>query len=451
MIHTPEERFLQMTQEPVPKLVTSLAGPSIVSMLVSSLYNMADTYFVGKIDTQSIAAVGVVFSVMAVIQAFGYFFGHGSGNFISRRLGAQDTAQAERMAATGFGCAFLTGTLFTVLGLIFLTPLSRLIGSTPTILPYTEKYLRIILLGAPFMMSSLALNNQIRFQGNALYGMYGIVTGTIINIILDPILIFACDLGIAGAALATVISQICSLIILLRMAHHGGNIPINLRKFTPKPAFLREIIGGGSPSLVRQGMHSVSSILLNTAAGVYGDAAIAGMSVVMRILGFINSFYIGFGQGFQPVCGFNYGAGLYGRVRKGFWFCVRVGLLFLTIVAILGYGYAEEAVGFFRKEDPMVILVGAAALRWQLLTLPLNSFITISNMYLQTIRKPIHATLLASARQGIFFIPLILILPRLYGLTGVEICQSVCDVLTFLLALPLTLSTLRSMGKERIE
>ena len=446
--HTLKDNYIHLTTRPVPRLVMSLAVPTIISMLVTSFYNMADTYFVGKINTQSTAAVGVVFSFMTIIQAVGFFFGHGSGNYISRRLGAQDIASAEKMAANGFFLAFLMGVVLAVLGLVFLTPLSLLLGSTPTILPYTEQYLGVILLGAPFMASSLVLNNQMRFQGNAAYAMVGIVSGAVINVVLDPILIFGFDMGIAGAAWATAISQFCSFVLLLFMVRRGGNIRIHYRNFTPTLFYIKEIIGGGTPSLARQGLASLSTMLLNVAAGAYGDAAIAGMSIVSRIGMFINSFLIGFGQGFQPVCGFNYGAKLYARVRQGFWFCVKVGFIFLLLCAVAGFGYAEEIVELFRKGDAAVIDTGAAALRWQLVTYPFGAWIIISNMMLQTIRKPVRATILSSARQGLFFVPLIFILPHFFGLQGVEMCQAVADMLTFLLAIPLTCGVLVEMKRK---
>ena len=366
----PQDKYTLMTTAPVPRLIRGLAVPTIISMLVTSFYVMADTYFVGKINTQSTAAVGISFSIMAIVQAFGFFCGHGSGNFISRRLGARDYRSAEKMAATGFFSAFLIGCAIALVGLLFLDPICRALGSTPTILPYAKTYLGIILLGAPFMASSLVLNNQMRFQGNAVYAMIGIIVGAVLNIGLDPLLIFVFDMGIAGAAWSTFISQVCSFTILLFMDRKGENIRIHYRHFTPTPAYLKEIVYGGSPSLCRQGLASVSTILLNVAAGNFGDAAIAGMSIVTRICMFINSFVIGFGQGFQPVCGFNYGAGLNRRVRQGFWYCVKVGVIFLAICSLIGYIYAPEVVSWFRKEDPQVIAVGAEALRWQLITLP---------------------------------------------------------------------------------
>lgn len=442
-----KSKFTLMTTAPVPSLIRKLAIPTIISMLITSFYVMADTYFVGQINTQSTAAVGISFSVMAIIQALGFFCGHGSGNYISRRLGAQDYENAEKMASTGFFCAFLVGIAVTIFGLVFLTPISRMLGSTPTIQPYTETYLGIILLGAPLMASSLVLNNQMRFQGNAIYAMFGIGLGAILNIALDPLLIFTFDMGIKGAAIATLASQICSFLLLLYLDSRGTNIRIRFKHFSPTPALLKEIIYGGSPSLCRQGLASLATILLNVSAGVYGDAAIAGMSIVTRICMFINSFVIGFGQGFQPVCGFNYGAGFYRRVRKGFWYCVKTGIVFLLLCSIVGYVYAPEIVAWFRKDDIHVIEIGARALRWQLITLPLGAWVILCNMLLQTIRKPVQAVILSSARQGLFFIPFILILPYFLGLQGVEMCQAAADLCSFLLAIPLTVPILKSFRK----
>lgn len=443
------DKFTYMTSGSVPKIILELSVPTIISMLVTSFYNMADTYFVGKLDTQSTAAVGVTFSVMSMIQAMGFFFGHGSGNYISRRLGARDYVAAEKMAATGFFSAMIAGSIFAILGLIFLRPLSLMLGSTPTILPYTEKYLGIILLGAPFMTSSLVLNNQMRFQGNAMYAMVGITTGAVLNIILSPILIFVFDMGVSGAAIATVVSQICSFFLLLYMDSRGTNIRIRFRNFSPSPGRYREIVGGGSPSLFRQGLACIATALLNVTAGTYGDAAIAGMSIVGRVCFFISAMVIGFGQGFQPVCGFNYGAGLNSRVREGFWFCVKFSFLFMLVISVAGSMGAEHIVEAFRKGDAAVTAVGVSALRWQLVTFPLGSFFMISNMMLQTIRKSVRASVLASARQGLFFIPLIFILPHFFGLAGVEMCQAVSDLLSFLLALPLTLPVLRELRSDR--
>lgn len=442
------EKVEYMTTAPIPRLVSQMAVPTIISMLVTSFYNMVDTMFVGRINTQSTAAVGVVFSVMAMIQAMGFFFGHGSGNFISRKLGAQEFDEAKKMAATGFFSAFLVGILFGVLGLIFLRPLSVFLGSTETILPYTMSYLRIILIGSPFMMSSLVINNQLRFQGCASSAMYGIIVGAVLNIVLDPVLIFVCHMGVAGAALATVISQVVSFAILLWISMHGGNFHISIKNFTPSGYYLYNIFKGGVPSLCRQGLGSVATICLNTAAGnfggIYADAAIAAMGIVSRIAMFANSALIGFGQGFQPVCGTNYGAKKYERVREAFWFCVKIAFGVLVIISIAGFIGAEPLVHLFR-DDADVIRIGKLALRLQCLVFPLNAWIVMSNMMLQTIGEALKASIVAAARQGLFFLPFIFILPRMFGLLGVQMCQTASDICTFALAVPVSLSVLKKM------
>lgn len=334
---------------------------------------------------------------------------------------------------------------------VILDPLSRMLGSTPTILPYTKDYLGIILVGAPFMMSSLVLNNQLRFQGSASFAMVGIVTGAVLNIALDPLLIFGFGMGISGAALATTISQIVSFFILLGASMKGGNIRIHFRYFKPTPYYLKEILRGGFPSLCRQGLASVAQVFLNQAAGIYGgaysDAAIAGMSIVGRVTMFANSALIGFGQGFQPVCGMNYGAKKYERVREGFWFCVKYAVIFLILVSAAGIIFAKPIVTVFRREDPDVIRIGALALKLQCLAFPLNAWIVMCNMMLQSIGKAVKASIVAAARQGLFFLPLIWVLPMFFQLLGVQMCQTISDVLSFGLAIPLGISVLNEMKR----
>lgn len=446
-IQTQQEKYIMMTETPIPRLVGKLAVPTIISMLITSFYNMADTFFVGRIGTSATAAVGVAFPIMAIMQAFGFFCGHGSGNSISRKLGAQKSKEAEELAATGFFGGLFCGILITVLGLLFLTPLSRILGSTETILPYTKEYLGIILLGAPFMTSQFVLNNQIRFQGNAFYAMIGVTTGAILNIILDPVFIFVFDMGIAGAALATVLSQFVSFVILWIGIHISGCIPIRLRNLTLSKERLGEIFGGGFPSLCRQGLASIATMTLNIGANPYGDAAIAAMSVVGRISMFAGSALIGFGQGFQPVCGFNYGAKKYARVREAFYFCVKVSTVVLFGIAIIGFTLSGNLIGIFR-DDPEVIRIGTLALRFQCLTFTLNGWIVFNNMMMQTIGKTFYASLLASARQGLFFIPAVLILPHFFGLLGIQSAQAAADVLTFILTTILYRIVMKELKKE---
>lgn len=435
-----------LTQAPVSRVILTMAVPTIVSMLVTCLYTIVDTYFVGQLNTQSTAAVGIVFSLMCLIQAIGSFFGHGSGSYMSRELGARRIDNAASMAATGFVYAIITGVAIAAVGLISLQTLSLWLGSTATVLPYTEQYMAIILIGTPFQIASFTLNSQLRMQGYTRHAMWGIVSGAVLNVLLDPLLIFGCSLGLRGAALATVIGQAVSFLILYIMCNRRGAtcVGIHLTKFSLRWHYVREIIYGGSPSLSRQGLASISVVLLNLAAASYGDAAVAAMSIVSRVTMFVMSVIVGFGQGFQPFCGYCYGAGLYARLRQGYWFTVKTGFVFLAIFAAVVYCFAEQTVALFR-DDAIVIAVGSTALRWHLVAYPLNAYIMTSNMMLQTTRRPLRANLLASARRGLVFIPFILLLPHLFGLMGVAMCQAVCDVVTFLLAIPIMRLTFKEL------
>lgn len=450
----PEEKRKYLTEEKIPTLVLNMAVPSIISMLITSFYNMADTFFVGQIGTTATAAVGVIFPLMSIIQALGFTFGHGSGNYISRKLGQGEVEDAKKMAATGFVSALVAGAIFGLVGLIFLDGLVGILGATPTIAPYARQYAMYILIGTPFMASSLVLNNQLRFQGSAFFGMIGMGVGAVLNIALDPLFIFVLDMGVSGAALATILSQIVSFCLLLRGCTRGGNIAISIKNFSPSWARYKEIARGGTPSLFRQGLGSVATICLNFAAGIYGDVAIAGMSIVTRVLQFANSAIIGLGQGFQPVCGFNYGAKLYGRVRKAFWFTVSLAFCVLLIGSIVGIAFAPQIIAIFRKEDLEVIKIGALSLRLQCIFLPLSAFVVGSNMMLQTIGKPVKASISAAARTGLFFVPAILILPQFFGLLGVQMSQAVADLCSFVLCVPLagtTLLEMKRLEKERAE
>lgn len=435
-----------LTQAPVSRVILTMAVPTIVSMLVTCFYVIVDTYFVGQLNTQSTAAVGIVFPLMSLIQAIGSFFGHGSGVYMSRELGARRTDSASSMATTGLVYALLTGILIAVVALLFLRPLSLVLGSTATSLPFTEQYMAIILLGAPFQIASFTLNSQLRMQGNARYAMWGIISGALLNVILDPILIFACGLQLRGAALATVIGQIVSVAVLLAMCHFRATAGVRLRPryFSLHWHYVREIVYGGSPSLSRQGLASISVILLNVAAAGYGDAAVAAMSIVSRVTMFVMAVIVGLGQGFQPFCGYCYGAALYNRLRHGFWFTVRVGFVFLLCFSAFFFCFAEQTIAVFR-DDAIVIAVGSTALRWHLAVYPLNAYIMAGNMMLQTTRRPLRANVLSSARKGLVFIPFILILPHLFGLMGIAMCQAVCDVVTFIIAIPIVRSAFREM------
>ena len=450
-IQTADEKFREMTETPVRRLILSLSVPTVISNLISTLYNAADTFFVGQISTSASAAVGVALSLQAIIQAIGFFFGQGSGNNMSRRLGAHDEKTAEILASTGFFSALIFSALVTLLGLLFLRPLSIFLGSSETILPYAMDYMFWILLSAPFMAASLVLNNQLRFEGNSFYSMIGLTTGGILNLFLDPLFIFVFGLGISGAAIATAISQVVSFIILFVLSERIGTVKIRPRSFRPTLRILGTITNGGLPSLCRQSVASVAMIALNNAALPYGDAAIAAMAIVNKIGNFTNSILIGVGQGYQPVCGYNYGAKLYIRVKEGFWFCVKLMSFVLLALSVIEFIWATPIVGFFRKGDPEVIAIGDIALRLRCFTLPLSSWLIISNMLLQTTGKMWRASILGFARQGLMLIPLVLILPPLIGIWGIQIAQPLADIIAFAISIPMTTGILRELNNAASE
>lgn len=447
---TQEERFVQMIETPVSTLIPRLAVPTIISMLVTAIYNMADTFFVSQIGTSASGAVGVMFSAMAMIQAIGFTLGMGSGNYISRSLGDRNGGEAEKTAATAFFTALIIGALISVFGLICLRPLVFLLGATETIAPYAMDYGKYILIAAPFMMSSFVMNNILRAQGNAMYSMIGITTGGVLNMILDPILIFGFDMGIAGAAIATMMSQMISFGILFYQCNfREGSIRMRLSKFTPTGKMYGEILHAGLPSFCRQGLASVATVILNFAAGPFGDSAIAAMSIVSRFMMFINSALIGFGQGFQPVCGFNFGAKRYDRVLEAFWFCVKVAITMLTCFGIIALVISRPIITAFRREDLEVIRIGTLALRLQILTLPLQAWVIMVNMLTQSIGYGFRASLVAMGRQGLFLIPSLLILPNICGILGVQLAQPVADVFTFALATFIVVRVLEELKTMR--
>ena len=405
-----QAQYEKMTGTPIPRLVLTLAAPTVVSMLVSSIYNMADTFFVSQLGTSASGAVGVVFSLMSIIQAVGFTLGMGSGSIIS-----------------------------------------RLLGATQTILPYARDYGRYILLAAPFMASSFTMNNILRFEGKASLAMIGLTTGGILNMVLDPLLIFGLHLGIAGAAIATGLSQLISWSILLSIfLLRKTQCRLSLRYYTRNVRELLEILKQGLPSLSRQGLASLASMLLNQNAAVYGDAAVAAMSIVSRICMFVLSVMLGIGQGFQPVAGFNYGAGKYSRVKQAFRFTFLLGEISMSVLALLGFAFAPQLVQLFR-DDPQVVLIGGFALRCQCVALALQPLNVCSNMLFQSIGKSKPATFLSCTRQGLFFIPAILVLPRVIGLTGVQITQPLADILSFVVSVPLLLRFFRQLPRDEAE
>ncbi len=439
----------RMLNEPINTLIPRMAVPTIISMLITSIYNMADTFFVSQIGTSASGAVGIIFSAMALIQAFAFMIGMGAGNNVSRLLGGGKPEEAKKYVSIAFFTGLAIGILIAVVGTIEMHPLVMLLGSTETIAPYAEDYARFIFLAAPFMMCSFVMNNLLRNQGLATYSMIGITTGGILNMILDPILIFGLGLGTSGAGIATGTSQFISFCILLVMCNrHKDAISISIRNFKPTRKIYWNILYTGFPSLARQGIASISTVILNNIAGAYGDAAISAMSIVSRYTMFINSAVIGFGQGFQPVCGFNYGAKKYGRVREAFWFSVRVTTIALIVMVAISLIFSGNIIAIFRRDDPTVISIGTYALRVQLCTLPVWGFYSMSNMLPQAMGLGGRATIISCARQGLFLIPVLFILPRFFGLRGLQFSQPLSDVLSFLLAFVLIRGILKDLKKK---
>lgn len=442
-------QYKKMTGTPIPKLIVTLAVPTIISMMVTAIYNMADTFFVSQLGTSAAGAVGIVFSLMAIIQAVGFMLGMGSGSLISGLLGQKNQKQADIVGTTGVFMAAAFGVVVTVTGLIFLGPLLDLLGATPTILPYAKDYARYILLGAPIMCVSFVLNNILRSEGKASLAMIGITFGGILNIALDPIFIFLFDMGISGAAIATLISQCISFLILLWcFLMHKSVIHLSVRNIGKNSLIYKNILVTGFPSFCRQGLASIATAALNVNAAVYGDAAVAAMSIVGRLFLLVLSVMIGFGQGFQPVVGYNYGAQKYTRVKEAIFFTLRTGVILMSVLALAGFLLAPQLMAVFRKEDLDVIEIGAYAVKAQCLVLPIFPLGVVCNMTFQVLRKSWQATILAAARQGIFFLPLILFLPQVIGLRGVQLTQPIADALTFAACFVFLIPFLRELNEK---
>ena len=442
-----ELHYRKMTETPVEKLVITLAVPTIISMLISNIYNLADTYFVGTLGVSASGAVGIVFTLMAILQAVGFMLGHGSGSVVSRLLADQDVDAASKYASTSFFLALGFGMLFILLGIPFVNPLMRLLGSTETILPYAAQYGFFILASAPMMIGSLVLNNVLRYEGKAFYAMIGLTTGGLLNIALDPVFIFIFKMGVAGAGLATGLSQTVSFIVLLAMYRRHAQTKISLKYFTPHAWVVGDIVTTGFPSLFRQGLSSISSGILNNAAGAFGDACVSAMAITGRCQFFMLSVALGIGQGFQPVAGFNYQARKYARLRRAFRFTLAAGIAVLVVLCSAGCVFAPQLVGIFQG-DPEVRRIGGLALRFASISLMFMPLCITPNMLFQSAGQKGRALLLACMRSGICFIPLLLVLPPLLGILGVQLAQPCAEVLSGLISYPFAIHFFRRLPRE---
>ena len=427
-----KSQYEKMTETPISKLVVTLSIPTIASMLVTNIYNLVDTAFVGRLGTSASGAVGIVFGFMSIIQAFGFMFGQGSGSILSRALGSQDKESATIHASVGFVGSFMCGLIISLFGFLLLDDIVMFLGSTLTIAPYAKTYISFILAAAPFMCSSFTLNNLLRYEGKASLGMIGLMFGAVLNMVGDPILMFGLGMGIAGAGLSTALSQIVSWSILLFM-FLGGHTEskINLIKaFQAGPAVVGNIMATGFPSLLRQGLNSLTTVLLNSRCGVYGDAAVAAMSIVSRIVFFTFSFALGVGQGFQPVSAYNYGARKYSRIREGYRFTAILAEGIILVGVTILIVFASPLIRLMR-DDPEVIEIGTRALRLQALS---NLFLPpcmVTEMLYQSTGHRAGATMLSALRSGLLFIPSLLILSSLRGLAGIQEAQPLSVVLSF--------------------
>ena len=440
ILATKEElKYKKMTGTPEWKLILQLALPTMVSMLITTIYNTADTFFVSKISVSASGATGIVFSLMAILQAFGFMYGHGAGANISRLLGARNTEHASVFASTSFFFSLATGALIGIFGLLFLDPLLRLLGSTETILPDAEAYARYILIAAPAMTASCVLNNILRYEGISVYSMFGLAGGGVLNMVLDPLLIFTFGFGTAGAGIATAISQYFSLIVLLMPYLRSKTVTrLSLGSITRDPADLGNIFLTGLPNMLRQGLTSVGTATLNTFAAFYGDAAIAAVSIVNRCTGLMFSLALGLGQGFQPVAAYNYGARLYRRVRNSYFFTLSAGIALLGVMALLCREHAEDVIRIFRS-DADVVSIGAETLRFACIGLLFLPFSSIGSMLFQSTGQKGRAIFVSMLQSGAIFIPLLLILPRFFALQGLEAAQPAAYVIAGLIAFPMSL------------
>lgn len=434
---TKEEQFARMTQTPVGKLIITLGIPTTISMLVTNIYNLADTYFVSSLGNSASGAVGVVFALMGIIQAFGFTFGMGSGSILSRKLGEGNVESARVTASTGFTMALICGSIITLLGLIFIVPFMILLGSTHTILPYAKTYAVFILIAAPAMTCSCVLNNVLRYEGKAFFAMIGLVSGAVVNVVGDYILIEICGLGIEGAGISTMCSQYISLgLLLMPFLKKQVQTRIKFSLISHAPNDYINIFLIGFPSLLRQGLNSVSVMALNWSAAAFGDVAIAAMSIVSRIMNFLFCITVGIGQGFQPVSAFNYGAGKYTRIKKAFKFMLSFSTAVMIVIGVFGFIFAEPVVRCFR-DDSEVVAIGVKALRLTIPSLIILPISTAGNMLCQSIGKAKQASFLASTRSGLFYIPILLIASRVAGLTGIQCAQVISDVFAVVVTIPI--------------
>ena len=428
----------KMTKSPLVKLIITLGIPTTISMLVTNIYNMVDTYFVGTLGESPQAATGILFSLQAVIQALAFMLGQGSGTMVSKALADKNKQEADMYVSTAFFTGIGFGIVFSLVGFCFLEPLLYLLGSTQTILPFAKQYGICVLVTCPIMIGSFVLNNNLRYEGKSFYAMIGLVSGGVLNILGDWLLVGVFPFGILGAGIATAVSQVVSFFLLLYFYKKKAQSTIGLSNVTRKISVHLTVCRVGFPALIRQGLTSFSGALLNNLTRPYKDAGIAAMSVVNRFSGFIMCVGLGIGQGFQPVASFNYQAKEYSRVKKGLLATMAIGFGCLCVIVIPCFVFSAQIVALF-QDSSNVIAIGSTALRYACVGTLFLSLSVPVNMLYQSIRKPLVSSMLSMLRSGVMFIPTLLLTTKYWGIVGIQISQPVADLLTGLVSIPFIL------------
>lgn len=426
--------YEKMTRTPVAKLILKLGIPTTISMLITSVYNMADTYFVGASGESAQAATGVLFTLQAVIQGIAFMLGHGGGTFVSRNLADKNINEASKFVSTSFFTGGAVGIVILVLGQIFLEPMVLMLGSTRTILPHAKHYGFWILTACPFIICSLIINNALRYEGKAFYAMFGLTAGGLLNIFGDYLLVSKLNMGVYGAGLATCISQIVSFVILLVMYMKMAQSKISIRYVSKEIRVYYDIVRVGLPSLIRQGLNAVTSGVLNNVTKPFGDAAIAAMSVVNRYSSFLMCVGLGMGQGFQPVASFNYQARKYSRVKNGMLFTMGFGMVFIGGMSLISMIFSDFIITLFQSH-PDVIAVGSTAMRLAALGMMFMPLSVPVNMLYQSIQQPKISSVLSMIRSGAVTIPLLLFGVPVLGLLGVQIAQPTADIVAGIISI----------------
>ena len=433
-----QQRRTMMLNEPIRKIIPQMAIPTIVAFLINSIYSLADTYFVTALGTNATAAVSVNSSLDQVILMCGSMLAMGANSYIARLLGKGDDKKASQVLSTAFFLAAGIGLTLTIFGSIFMTPMVRLLGATDTCERFAIEYATYVLLAAPFMAANFVMNQCLRSEGNAFLSMMGMGIGGILNCILDPIFITGLGMGVAGASLATAICKLVSFAILITpYLKRKSLLHLSIRNFHMSMDIMKEIIGVGSSSMFRSGLAVVSAIMLNKIAGQISDSVLAGIGVCNKIMMFPFGIILGFGNGFQPVAGFNWGAKRYDRVSESYRFSSWVATLGSVVMGAALYVLAPGIIRLFAGQDPHMLQIATLCLRLQCLALPIHAWVVVVNMLCVSLGEAKGALLLSTARQGTCFIPIVIPMGKLWGADGLAGVQSVADVLSLVLAIPL--------------